>query len=341
MGIFNLIWSQLLAAKRRRSIVILLGVYITYKLVKQLRASAQTKRVDPRLTLALTGSGSRIAYHLGVLACLKDHADLSNVRMSSISGGACMLLVLALQHVEVSELMLVGLRIMERMMKNNGTGAYFLDQEDVMDQVLRDLRVMCHMEDDDIARLSRQHRAYVGVTTLMPYPKHANICIPRTPKEALLTMAASMCIPPFFRTFGRVEGKLAIDGCFSRLYSLPDDHNPSRVIRICPFPWPLSDIRPPIKDLPRTLFEGFVPLRLDWQISIFRQGYNNAEEVLPKLTGPPWNLRKLDNPRNRLEEHIDKCNKLKKRLELRKNHRSELRYHTWAEIPITTTANGG
>ncbi|KAF4701766.1 hypothetical protein FOZ62_019088, partial [Perkinsus olseni] len=73
-----------------------------------------------------------------------------NVRMSSISGGACMLIVLALQHVEISEMMLLGLRMMERMIKNNGTGTYFLKQEEVMDQILRDLRVMCHMEDEDV-----------------------------------------------------------------------------------------------------------------------------------------------------------------------------------------------
>lgn len=39
---------------------------------------------------------------------------------------------------------------MERMTKNHSTGPYFLRQEDVMDQILRDLRVMCHMEDDDV-----------------------------------------------------------------------------------------------------------------------------------------------------------------------------------------------
>ncbi|KAF4739182.1 hypothetical protein FOZ62_000269 [Perkinsus olseni] len=338
-----------------RLTTLLLCAYAVWRIINRLRRK-RSGPMDPRVTLSLTGSGSRIAYHLGVIACLRDHVDLSNVRMSSISGGACMLIVLALQHVEISEMMLLGLRMMERMIKNNGTGTYFLKQEEVMDQILRDLRVMCHMEDEDIARLSREHRAYVGVTTLTPYPQHANICIPRDPREALLTMGASMTIPPFFRSFGRVNGKVAIDGCFTRLYSLPDDHNPARVIRICPFPWPFSDIRPPLRDLPRTVFEGFVPLRLDWQIRIFSQGYEDAERTLPMLLGAPWSLRPIPDARNRLKEHIARFNKLKKRLEhyddddhglkssssciklRRGSAREHIRYHTWAEIPF---ANGG
>ncbi|KAF4718938.1 hypothetical protein FOZ63_008898, partial [Perkinsus olseni] len=167
-----------------RLTTLLLCAYAVWRIINRLRRK-RSGPMDPRVTLSLTGSGSRIAYHLGVIACLRDHVDLSNVRMSSISGGACMLIVLALQHVEISEMMLLGLRMMERMIKNNGTGTYFLKQEEVMDQILRDLRVMCHMEDEDIARLSREHRAYVGVTTLTPYPQHANICIPRDPREAL------------------------------------------------------------------------------------------------------------------------------------------------------------
>ncbi|KAF4734253.1 hypothetical protein FOZ62_007968, partial [Perkinsus olseni] len=105
-----------------------------------------------------------------------------------------------------------------------------------------------------------------------------------------------------------------------------------------------------------TVFEGFVPLRLDWQISIFSQGYKDAEKALPMLLGAPWSLRPIPDARNRLKEHIARFNKLKKRLEhyddddhglksssscikLRRcSAREHIRYHTWAEIPY---ANGG
>lgn len=140
-----------------------------------------------------------------------------------------------------------------------------------------------------LQQLSRNKQLFFGITSFRPWPTAVCVECPPTFEELHRVLGAVVSIPPFFIETVEVDvsmwyasmrwkllwfpqGYPSADGFFSHCYSVPDDHDPNKVIRYCPFPAVWLNFRPPFRDLLCSLAECLYPFELTRQIASFQDG---------------------------------------------------------------------
>ena len=133
---------------------------------------------------------------------LRDHFDVDNVRLATISGGSAALIALTM-GLDLYQVMMLGLHSM-KWLKAKG-GPYLLNFQELSEFVHGLFREI-GLTDGDVARTSAQNRAFIGVTQCFPLA-HRCVNVPENTKDLIDLYLCSQCILPFFRTRGVFQGK--------------------------------------------------------------------------------------------------------------------------------------
>eukprot|EP00439_Symbiodinium_sp_Y106_P079804 s5_g18.t1 len=228
-----------------RSMFWLLLLRALYSLHRR-RATASLPRAlqfDRKPFLAFSGSGLLFAYYHGVVTYIRDHFYVDNLQLSGISGGCSTLLALAM-GIDLYEVLLLGLHMKKHFTK---AGVYLHDFGAMVEVLVSHFKQI-GISDEDVAQLSKRKQCYMGVTKCFPL-QHCCINTPATLRELVSLLLSSMSVVPFFRTPGVYQGKYYVDGGFSAMYSVPENHRWDEVIKVTCFPWWSTLLPPAMGDL--------------------------------------------------------------------------------------------
>ncbi|CAE7818384.1 let-413 [Symbiodinium sp. CCMP2592] len=258
----------------------------------------RTLQFDRKPFLAFSGSGLLFAYYHGVVTYIRDHFYVDNLQLSGISGGCSTLLALAM-GIDLYEVLLLGLHMKKHFTK---AGVYLHDFGAMVEVLVSHFKQI-GISDEDVAQLSKRKQCYMGVTKCFPL-QHCCINTPATLRELVSLLLSSMSVVPFFRTPGVYQGKYYVDGGFSAMYSVPENHRWDEVIKVTCFPW-WSTLLPPAMGVADVQPSRFMPTEVfvlyPWahQQELIRRGYEDTKKQhdhlverglrpLPNAPLTPW-----------------------------------------------------
>lgn len=264
---------------------------------------SSSRSLDSRPTIAFSGSFLLMSVYLGFAAYLQDHFQLDNVRVSAVSGGATnyFSIILKMKIAEVYEL---GMQMRADLLSRRLL-CYLMPENWLVDRLVKQCRVL-GINDGAARQVSREGRAFFGVTTFqwspLPWPKLRVVPVAETLTDMSRQLMQSCTVPPFFARPGVLpDGKWALDGGFSTVYAIPEDADPSKTIRVTPWPFLPGDIKLHSLSLIECV-AALYPLSMKQQLKLFARGYEmgqNGFEVLARKGLVP-----LQVPRGTLESHL-------------------------------------
>jgi len=308
---------------KRALIIILSMLFLIHRRVKSLRQhirlddekaaarkkSQEARAVDPRPLIAFSGSLCLVSYYNGVVAYLKDHFDLRDIRVSGVSGGCVAFFPLLLDipaNKCLSLFMYAVTKIVQRPLK-----FYLMKESDMRKVVVQELKIH-GVSEGNVKELYKQNRVFMGVTAckwlggLLPTPSARVLPMADNLNAVIKQMLHSMCTLPFFRRLGRLpDGSACGDGNFSMMYAIPDDVDAEKLVRITPWCFLPADVKPS-KYSKMHFVDAFFPTGPRAQIDDqFCVGYQTAwdhHEVFVKkgLKPKPYST----NPQALLQEHV-------------------------------------
>ncbi|KAF4737870.1 hypothetical protein FOZ63_033090 [Perkinsus olseni] len=249
--------------------------------------------VDDRPTLALAGSGLRMGYMLGSVAALRDYVDISTLRVTAISGSAIGALLLCSPELDVVAVSLAR--------KN----CYMMDVSWFARMLVDELKACAGLTEETLHQRCHSQQLFFGITSFRPWPTPVCLKCPATFEEFRRVISAVICIPPFFTQMVALDNYPSADGFFSHLFAVPDDHDPTKVVRYCPFPAAWLDFRPPLRDLLSSLAECLYPFAPARQIASFKEGYLLTVRFLKSGCQESSLLKLKENPVNNLSEYVE------------------------------------
>jgi hypothetical protein len=145
--------------------------------------------------------------------------------------------------------------------------------------------------EDFILQGNAEKRLFAGVTDvsgIFPWRwKHELICSDRSRSraEGFYVMSCSMRVIPFFSKPGYLDGKWLLDGGFSAFWSVPDDADPAKVIRVTPASGAsIADVKPDkYSDECFRWMDVFRLPSLEDILEQFRRGYHDGIRCRDRL----------------------------------------------------------
>ncbi|KAF4658207.1 hypothetical protein FOL47_008119 [Perkinsus chesapeaki] len=261
--------------------------------------------MDERPTLALGGSGLRVGYMLGTVAAIRDHVDISDTRITAISGSAIGALLLSTPELDVVDVSLAVFRCRNNVVRKGLRNCYMMDVSKTAEMIVEELKTSAGLTEKMLQDRHHSKQLYFGLTSLRPWPTPVCKECPATFEEFCKVLAAVICIPPFFTQTVEVDGYPSVDGFFSRIFATPEDHDPAKVVRYCPFPALWLTFRPPARDMISSLSECVFPYGLARHIASFEEGYQMTLDFLRSGTAESKLLSLKKRPVNRLSKYME------------------------------------
>ncbi|EER15962.1 hypothetical protein Pmar_PMAR003421 [Perkinsus marinus ATCC 50983] len=249
-----------------------LGIVLLHSVRKVVPSEPPEEPWDSRPTLALGGTGLRIGYAFGCIAALQDYADLSDVRVTTVSGSIFAGFIAAAPQLNMGKMMKALLNVRDHMMSSGLKGCYLLDVDETVDMILEELTRTGGLTHDILKSIASNDQLHIGLTSFCPLPSTRCIHCPDNFEDLHRVMAAAICIPPFFNRFARYEGHLAADGAFSSWFAVPDGCHPGKIVKLSPFFIPWARFRSMFLSTPHDVYECVHPFGLDRQLESFREG---------------------------------------------------------------------
>ena len=245
-------------------------------------------KVDPRPVMCFGGSLFLDTFYNGVIAYCQDHFDMSQVRMSGLSGATVQMAASGLIEDPILRLR-VCLLCMERIVDYYDGGMPMLVELDKCEQIFCDEMFLAGVTDRTAAECADRNVHYSQITEvhwhrifgvpIFPYlvPK---VCpLPRTLYGIIQLCLRSCCLP--FSIFGSPpvmrDGRYVIDGGFSALFPVPEDADISKTVTVHCFDKFNADIKMPWNPWFHLWRKWFPVSRRD-AVHLFSQGYQRAAE---------------------------------------------------------------
>lgn len=247
------------------------AVYALYTRHNRVPRSLTLKR---RPLVAFTGSGLCLAYYHGIATYIRDHFFVDDLMMSAISGGNTTILALAM-GVDLYQILLLGLHMMRWSV--DVKGVYLNKFQDMVDHVM-ELFTEVGITDRDVEQMADRKQCFIGVTQCFPYPRHRCTPTPSKLRELVELWLCSMNVFPFFSTPGVFQGKYYVDGGFTAIWSVPEDHPWSETVKVtcmprwCWYPMLAGDVQP--KQL--MIAEPWILYPWTHQRKLIKRGYDDA-----------------------------------------------------------------
>ncbi|KAF4654046.1 hypothetical protein FOL47_010164 [Perkinsus chesapeaki] len=259
---------------------------------------------DKRPTLALGGTGLRIGYEFGCIAALQDYVDLSDVRITTVSGSIFAGLVLASPKLDIGRMIKALLNVRDQVMNGEHGGCYLMDPDGTVALIIEELHKTGGLTEDILKEISSGDLLRIGITSFCPWPTTRCVKCPDNFEDLHNVMAAAICIPPFFNRFPRFEGRFAADAAFSSWFAVPNDSCPDKVVKLAPFFIPWARFRSELLYTYGDVCECIYPFGIDRQLKSFAKGYSRTKSQL--RTPGSWQnaLDLLEDPTDMLNSRI-------------------------------------
>jgi len=200
------------------------------------------RKIDDRVLVSYGGSGLLYPYHIGVHLYLKYNFDLTDVRVSGISGAGFAVIGHMIDiHDDLALEMIIRGWDMVRLRKY---GPFLMNASSFANKMAMNLRSGGY-QNMDIARTNKQY--FFGVTSLCGFLPHLvalDLDDVRTIEELFYLLTCTMRILPFFFAPGFYKNHILLDGGFSAGYAIPEDQDPSKTISVSPWSFMSPDIGP-------------------------------------------------------------------------------------------------
>jgi hypothetical protein len=201
---------------------------------------------DPRPTLMFSGAASLFSYYGGVQYYLYHHFDLSKCRCTGISMGCTVAQAITL-NMTPQQMFEITLE-WAAMIWNRPLKCFLMTWKDWANVGL-ECCAKFGITDEKVLSYLNTGTAYVGVTDISVFPpQQIALTDAQSLEESLYWTTLSMRIFPFYRYPGWYKGMLIVDGFFSAIWCTPPNADESKLIRVCPFTIPGTDICPTLAE---------------------------------------------------------------------------------------------